>query len=300
MAFAVGVPDAIVVHLEAAQAAVVLVRDCMPRVVHQLEFYEGITTPEDHAEAVASAVDRVAGYYQTVEPEEGGQTLPVVLTGLLATESRLAEVLPQVLLGPVLPFEPSLDCPADFPSREYAANLGLFLGDKSRRKAWRDSGPVLNLLPERYRPRPFPVLAVAVFIGLFLLLALGFKIWGPIAGAVEDADLRNGEKEVKPAGEKDLRLGTVSLDSTARDVAEAETQIQVLETQILALRGSMADLMIRLETLTNRGLYPKACKLRLPFPGWRASLWRARRPTAGMCWNIPPGCANTGCLPGSN
>ena len=261
LAFAIGVPDAIVVHLEPAQTAVVLVRDSMPRVVHQLEFPEGVSTPEDQAEAVALAVDRVAGYYQTVDPEADSQTLPVVLTGQLATDSRLAEVLPNVLPGPVLPLAPSLDCPEGFPSGEYAANLGLFLGDKARGKAWLDSGPVLNLLPQRYLPRPFPVLAVAVFIGLFLVAGLGANIAGPVSGAVQDADLRSSEKENKAAGERELRINSISLTSTAGYVAEAEIQIQSLETQLVGLRVRMADLLIRLETLTNRGL-PEGVELK--------------------------------------
>ena len=254
LAFAVGVPDAIIVHLEPAQAAIVLVRDCMPKVVHQLKFPEGIIAAEDQAEAVALAVDRVEGYYQTVHPEEGGQTLPAVLTGQLGTDSRLADALSQALPGPVLPFTPSVDCPEGFPSREYAANLGLFLGDKDRGKAWRDSGAVLNLLPERYLPRPFPVMAVAVFIGLFLFAGLAFNLAGPVAGAVQDADLRSSEKEDKERGERRLRLDSNSLISTAGDVAEAEGQIQALEAQLLVLRGSMADLMSRLETLISRAL----------------------------------------------
>ena len=254
LAFAVGVPDAIIVHLEPAQTAIVLVRACMPKVVYQLKFPEGMTAPEDQAEAVALAVDRVEGYYQTVHPEEGGQTLPAVLTGQLATDSWLADVLSQVLPGPVLPFTPSVDCPEGFPSREYAANLGLFLGDKARGEAWSDSGPVLNLLPERYLPRPFPVVAVAVFIGLLLLAGLGLHLAGPVSGEVQDADLRSSEKEDKEKGERRLRLDSNRLTSAAGDVVEAEGRIQALETQLLVLRGSMADLMIRLETLTRKAL----------------------------------------------
>ena len=254
LAFAVGVPDVIIVHLEPSQTAIVLVRDRMPRVVHQLEFPEGITTPEDQAEAVALAVDRVEGFYQTVDPEEVSQTLPVVLTGQLATDSRLADVLPQVLPDRVVPFEPSLDCPEEFPSSEYAANLGLFLGDRAKGKAWRDSGPVLNLLPERYRPRPFPVLAVGVFIGLFLLAGLAVQLWSPVAGAVDDADLRSSEIESKEEGERELRLDSNRLRFTARDVTEAQAQIQALETQLLDMSGSMVDLLIRLETVTSRAL----------------------------------------------
>ena len=254
LAFAVGVPDVIIVHLERAQTAVVLVRDRMPRVVHQMEFPEGITSAEDQAEAVASVVDRVEGFYQMVDPEEVTQTLPVVLTGQLATNSRLAEALPRVLQGPVLPFTPSLDCPDDFPSSEYAANLGLFLGDKAKGKTWRDSGPVLNILPERYRPRPFPFLAIGVFIGLFLLAGLAFSVAGPVAEAVQDADLRSAEKSDKEAGERGLRLDSNRLRSTARDLKAADIEIQALETQLLDMSGSMADLLVRLETVTSRAL----------------------------------------------
>ena len=254
LAFAVDVPDAIIVHLEPSQTAIVLVRDRMPRVVHQLEFPEGITTPEDQAQALALAVDRVEGFYQTVDPEEVSQALPVVLTGQLAADSRLAEVLPQVLPGRVLPFAPSLDCPEGFPSREYAANLGLFLGDKAKGKGWRDSGPVLNLLPERHLPRPFPVLAIGVFIGLFLLAGLAFNLAGPVASAVDDADARSSEKEDKKTGERSLRLDSIRLASAAGDVGEAGSQVRALETQLLDLRGSMVDLRIRLKILTDRAL----------------------------------------------
>ncbi len=64
LAFAIGVPDAIVVHLEQDRVATVLVHDSTPRVVHQQEFPWNTTNPQEQADSLAVAVDQVAGYYQ--------------------------------------------------------------------------------------------------------------------------------------------------------------------------------------------------------------------------------------------
>ena len=192
LAFAIGIPDAIVVHLEQGRVATVLVHESTPQVVHQQDFPWTTTNPQEHADALAAAVDQVAGYYQARGPLSETDPLPVVLTGQLPDGEGVLAILPQVLGRPVLPFTPTVGYPSDFPQDAYAANLGLFLADKARTKRWGDSdgtiGPALNVLPQRYRPKPLPVVPMAVFVALFLLVGLAIVITGPVSDKVGDAD----------------------------------------------------------------------------------------------------------------
>ena len=88
LAFAVGIPDAIVVHLEQDRVATVLIHESTPQVVHQQDFPSTATDPREQADALAAAVDQVAGYYQARGPGSKSEPLPVVLTGQLPGNCR--------------------------------------------------------------------------------------------------------------------------------------------------------------------------------------------------------------------
>jgi hypothetical protein len=76
LALASEVPDSILIHLEPAEAAVVLAHQGEPQVVHQLEFGKGESTPEARARALARAANQVAGYYQPVGPKSRANLCP--------------------------------------------------------------------------------------------------------------------------------------------------------------------------------------------------------------------------------
>ena len=87
LAFAIGIPNAIVVHLDRDRVATVLVHESTPQVVHQQEFPWTTTDPQEQADALAAAVDQVAGYYQARSPASDSDPLPVVLTGQMPNET---------------------------------------------------------------------------------------------------------------------------------------------------------------------------------------------------------------------
>jgi hypothetical protein len=86
LAFAAGLPNGIVLHIEEDRVATILVRGGAPQVVHEQGFPWKATDPQEQADALALAADQVAEYYRTLSPDEEGGPWPVVLTGQLSED----------------------------------------------------------------------------------------------------------------------------------------------------------------------------------------------------------------------
>ena len=173
LALAAGIPNAIVVHLEQTQTAIVLVSNGDPQVVHQLDFAEASSGPEEQGEAIARAVDQVAGYHQSFDPRVQSAQLPVILTGENSVESNpVVQSLRQSLDWEVRAFTPPIECPEGFPIEQYATNIGLLLADRvqprEQGKDQNQKAPALDLLPKRHQPIPLPTFQAAIFVTLFL------------------------------------------------------------------------------------------------------------------------------------
>ena len=248
LAFAIGISDAIVVHLEQDRVATVLVHESTPQVVHQQDFPWTTTNPQEQADALAAAVDQVAGYYQARGPASESDPLPVVLTGQVPNGERVLATLPRVLGRPVLPFAPTVGYPDDFPQDTYAANLGLFLADQARTKRWGESngaiGPALDVLPQRYRPRPLPVLQIGVFVALFLLVGLAVVITGPVNDKVSDADQLSLSRDQAQTDESDQLEIQVARLGEQRELEEAQ-QLAV------GMESGLAQLQLNTDSLVN-------------------------------------------------
>ena len=117
-----GIPNALVVNLEQTQTAIVLVSNGDAQVVHQLDFAESSSGPAEQGEAIARAVDQVAGYHQSLDPRVRSAQLPVILTGENAAESNpVVQNLRQSLDWEIRPFTPPIQCPDGFPQSNMPA-----------------------------------------------------------------------------------------------------------------------------------------------------------------------------------
>ena len=228
--------------------ATVLVNESTPQVVHRQEIPWTSTNPQGQADALAAAVDQVAGYYQARGPGSERELLPVVLTGELSGGESLMPNLTQVLGRRVLPFTPTVGCPEDFPRDAVAANLGLFLADQARAKRWGDSngaiGPALNVLPQRYRPKPLPVVPMGVFVTLFLLVGLAIVITGPVNDKVADSDqssLRRDQAKIEESAELETQMARLG---EQREVEEARLKA-------LDMGSGLDQLKLNLDSLVN-------------------------------------------------
>ncbi len=179
----------------------------------------------------------------------------MVLTGQLSGTDRVLAILPQVLQRPVIPFAPSVGYPDDFPQDAYAANLGLFLADQAWTKHWGNSdgaiGPALNVRPQRYQPRPLPVIPIGVFAGLFLLVALAVFIAGPVADEVSSADqLSLNRDQAQNAEAAQLQIQVERL-GRQREFQEGQRQGLEMELGLEQLQSDMDNLVNGLVAITQ-------------------------------------------------
>ena len=257
LALAAGIPDAIIVHLEQTQTAIVLVSNGAPQVVHQLDFAESSSSPEEQGEAIARAVDQVAGYHQSFDPRVSNTQLPVILTGENSAESNpVVQNLRQSLDWEVRAFAPPIECPEEFPIEQYATNVGLLLADRiqpqERDDDWDQKAPALDLLPKRHRPIPLPTFQAAVFFTLFLLAAHPFNLTEWIQA--KELQTQVVSRELRDLQQQEKKHDIVLIDHQQSQSGYESARDQTVELQALMadLRGSVDTLLTRLDIITRQ------------------------------------------------
>ena len=265
LALAAGFPEAIVIQLQPSEAAVVLVHSGLPRVVHQLDMPTDASPIQETAASLVSAVEQVVGFYQTLVPGFDSGSLAVVIIGETAEDGALTEVLTRALGREVLPFEPDISVPADFPIGVYAANLGLYMayaakGNPRVRGPVR-MGPALNLLPERHVPQSLlPPQAFVAFLILVLLSSGVFPATTLLEGIVRSvnnqASLLEGLKVSETLHNKEK-----SAEQTSKaELLKVTKKSDELQSLLDDLKGDVNSLLGRLQHVTDTAL-PEGVRL---------------------------------------
>ncbi len=259
LAFAAGLPDVIVLHLVPGRAAIVLVSDGVPRVVHEVELREHGADVMDQAEAIARAVEQVEGYFQTLESSEESPSMPVMLTGI-SSDGPLAEAVLQMVQREVRPFVSPVNHPRHFPPVEYALNIGLALAHRERarpRKTLpRKKAVSINLLPERYLPQPLPIKPVAVFVSILLFGSVAFNFTSQVNDMSAEAATLSSRLDQLERQARQHRLSLARASATQSDI-EAASQLSLsLESYLDSLQKEIEDLLSRLDTITREALPP--------------------------------------------
>ena len=256
LAAAAGVQEALVVAVGSLSAAIVVVLDGVPRIVHQVDLPERGAAPHNRADMVTRAVEQVEGYYQTWVERTGveddrDEPLPIVLTGEIAREVSLVDELNASLDRRMTLATPALEYPGHFPVLEYSSNMGLALADRARfkslRKLTRWGRPSINLLPERHLPRRLPVLSTAVFTALFLVLFGAFGATGLVDDLAWKRDVHashvaNLERQVRGH-----RLSLLRAEVMSQRALEASELAGSLEAHLTGLGRDVDVLVAQLE-----------------------------------------------------
>lgn len=257
LALAAGIPNAIVVHLEQTQTAIVLVSNGDPQVVHQLDFDESSSGPEEQGESIARAVDQVAGYHQSFDPRVRSAQLPVILTGENSAESNpVVQNLRKSLDWEVRAFTPPIECPEGFPIEQYATNVGLLLADRVQPQERDDQrnqkAPALDLLPKRHRPTPLPTFQTAVFVTLFLLALHPFDLTDWIQAQELQTQVVSRELRDLQQREEVHDVLLVDHQQSKSGYESARDQTVELQTLMADLRGNVDTLLTRLDIITHQ------------------------------------------------
>ena len=259
LALAAGKADAIVAHITSSQADIVLVRERMPQVVNQLVFQEGGEDSGKQAEAVVSAVEQMAGYYQDYQAfaaVDRSESLPVVLAGEVSKEGPLADGIRQALQQrEVLHCAPPIEYPEHFPASEYAVNLGLALASRAtvKRGIFGFKAVYTNLLPERYLPRPLPVIPVAIFTVLLVLGAVVFTAAGRVEDKESEADMLTTRVE---RVERLYRLSSVRAMKSYKDAEGLRNLVNTVDSRFVGIQHQLQSLITLTETVIDTALPP--------------------------------------------
>ncbi|MCI0440164.1 MAG: PilN domain-containing protein, partial [Chloroflexi bacterium] len=267
LAYASGIPNAIVVHLTDEEAGIVLVRDSVPRVVHRLELTDGfdkLTTGHngdrhDEARAIAKAVEHVDDYYHSIELRDAQASFAVVLTGdQLDTDSSLITAFEEVSSHQVRPFKPPVVYPQNLPACEYAANIGLAIADRSRARFGgrlvKAKGPSVNMLSRRHLPKPLPVMQASIVAMLILFGAAAFNFTTQVDSKTLEAATLTNQLDSLERQARQQRLSTGRISSLQGRIESADTLNAGLNTHLNALRVELDYSISRMEAITRDGL----------------------------------------------
>ena len=167
----------------------------------------------------------------------------------------MAQTLRRTLTWEVLPFAPPINHPDDFPLEEYATNMGLFLADRVEARGSQEESaravPALDLLPQRHRPKPLPVLQTAIFMTLALLAVHPFDFTQLVNGKQLEAQTvtRNLRGLRSQEQKHNLILARHQEDQTGFD--DAQTQGLALSSLQEDLKQDMDTLLTMLDVITD-------------------------------------------------
>lgn len=268
LAFASGVADGLVVRLQFAKVTVVLVRDDIPEVVHQVDLPPASSdlTLHERVEIVARVIEQVADL-DRVEDEDSqakGESIPVVLMGEFSQDTEFVDSLRKAVDRPFLSSEPPVVYPEHFDRDEYVLNLGLALAhrrlDKKRHRAewawapWKST--TVNLLSPRHLSRAFPTRPLAVFISLLLFATAGINMMPTVDAAQMEAVTLSQRLERLEQDARVDRLERSQAQKLAGQVESASVTVASLERHLVGLEEGMDSLRVRIDELTNGALPP--------------------------------------------
>lgn len=255
-----GLTDGIVAHVGSSQAALLLIRHGVPRVMHQVNLPEKFAPVEELAERVSRAVEELAGYAETIGIGEEARPLPVMLTGQVSRESPLTELFSAEQQRGLVTLTPPMIYPEHFNIDEYSINLGLALADagrgKARAKAARNEMPSVNLLQARHLPRPLPLRPIAVFVALLLFGAVALSAQGRVDSLSLEVATLSARVESLKGQEREQRLATGHAKAVEEETRGLAQRTEALKAYLAQTEAGNTTLLSQLETFTERALPP--------------------------------------------
>ena len=163
--------DAIIVNAQQIGFDIVVMIDGIPELLRSLPFPADTTSPDEKVAEVKEELERTIAFYNS---SHKGSEITFNVAAFVSGE--LGEMLAQTLEHRVKPLPQLLSYTDNLNAGEYAANIGLAL-----RQARADISPAkvsLNVTPEVYLPKPFPIIQLVswIFIAVSIIVLFMFGI----------------------------------------------------------------------------------------------------------------------------
>lgn len=192
--------DAIVINVQPSGFDIVIMTDGIPELLRSLPFPAGTESPDEKTDEVKEELERTVTYYNS--SHKGNE---ITSNTAAFVSGELGDMLAATLEYRTKPLPRLLSYRDNLNANEYAANIGLAL-----RQTRADASPArvsLNVTPEVYMPKPFPLIQLVSWA--FILVAAIILIM----------------------------FGALTLQKY-RDNISLQTQISRIQTQIQARQGT--------------------------------------------------------------
>ncbi|MFA5309616.1 MAG: pilus assembly protein PilM [Dehalococcoidales bacterium] len=241
--------NVIVVNLDADCFDIVFITGGLPTVIHTISPRGEGATLEENIRRLSDELTKTAAFYQSDNPEaQINPATPLIITGDLAEERQVGDLINAEIEYPVEPFIPPVAAPDDFPAAAYASSIGLALKGAplktlpgSEQSHFMDIN--VNLLAGKYRkPKAKPVSSRYIWLSVALVIAVGLLY--PLYQARQHAktdnlklatEFSNVQRELNLASLVDEE--TINAESTIADITAAAAAVRDAKLTILNARG---------------------------------------------------------------
>jgi type IV pilus assembly protein PilM len=152
-------PEAIIIDLESDSTSFLILVRGIPQVMHtMISPQEGLLL-NDKVQKLTEDLSRTIRFYDNAQPEQPiSSATPVFLTGEMASDSVIAELVRKGIIYSVESPALEVECSPELPVPQYAVNIGLALREmphgKWNKASLDHSHPIsVNVLPAEYRRR---------------------------------------------------------------------------------------------------------------------------------------------------
>ncbi len=230
-------PRAIIVNARLDHLDVMVIADRLPQVIRRLFLPGEAESLEGRLPLIAEEFKRTVAFYNSSHMEKPLNTsVPVFVCGDLA---EAPETWPTVISQagyPVSPLPSSVEAPEGFNTNEFLVNIGLALKELLTEKEEANFSIInLDALPEAYVPPRFSIARVLVPVGI--VVGVGLIIFGVIFVQYNRAQTAKLRSE---------------LGSVQQSVAQKQSQVAILGTQVRSLEGIANELDSRITDMERR------------------------------------------------
>jgi Tfp pilus assembly protein PilN len=164
--------DAIIINVQQTGFDIVVMTDGIPELLRSLPFPTGATSVPDKISEVKEELERTVAFHNSSHKEN-----PITNYTAAFVSGELGEMLAGAIEYRVKPLPQLLSYADSLNTSEYATNIGLAL--KPMRADINQTQVNINVTPEAYLPKPFPIIQIVswafILVAIAVLLLLGIS-----------------------------------------------------------------------------------------------------------------------------
>lgn len=263
-------PEALIIDIEEENADIIVISGGIPIIMRTLSMRL------DHSlsrrlQYLVEEFERTLQFYASNHPDEPlGRTTPLFLTGGLAADVEVIQVISAGIEYKIEPLVSPLDSPPDFPSEQYAVNIGMALKHTSLMRE--TSIPDVNILPDNYRPHRMPVRQMLLVPGIVAGIAVILPLYQLANSATVEVYQAQAEYNKVTQQLQIRQLENKRIQEIEAAIAKIEQNKQQLETKIEELGANRLDIYDTLYSVAVECLPTGANLLSTSFSGGELKL----------------------------